>query len=155
MAETLPSPAAGSRGRTVGKVFRDTAAVWKREEGATVLFTFLVLDIFVVPFLRAWFPVLAPVSTVALVLLFLVGVLVVFQSAWAKLVACLFAGSAIALEVVRLVGGGDPFGPWRAGASCVTIGRMLCTILPVQTAPRPLCSARFAMEMPAPEPSMR
>ena len=122
MAETLPSPAAGSRGRTVGKVFRDTAAVWKREEGATVLFTFLVLDIFVVPFLRAWFPVLAPVSTVALVLLFLVGVLVVFQSAWAKLVACLFAGSAIALEVVRLVGGGDPFGPWRAGASCVTIG---------------------------------
>jgi hypothetical protein len=103
-------------------VFRDTAAVWKKEEGASVLFTFLVLDIFVVPFLRTWFPTLAPVSTVALVLLFLVGILVVFQGTWAKLVACLFAGSAIALEIVRLVGGGDPFGPWRAGLSCVTIG---------------------------------
>lgn len=99
-----------------------TTSVWKREEGATVLFVFLVLNLFVVPFVRASFPVLAPASTVAFVLLFIVGVLVVFPRAWAKLLACLFAGSAIALEVVRVVGGGDPFGPWRVGASCVTIG---------------------------------
>ncbi|MCL4806392.1 MAG: hypothetical protein KJ062_01140 [Thermoanaerobaculia bacterium] len=103
-------------------LFQGTASVWKREEGATVLFAFLVVTLFVVPFLRAWFPVLAPASSVALVLLFIVGVLVVFPSAWAKLVACLFAGSAISLEIARLVGGGDPFGPWRVGASCVTIG---------------------------------
>lgn len=101
---------------------RGTTSVWKREEGATVLFVFLVLNLFVVPFVRASFPVLAPASTVAFVLLFIVGVLVVFPNAWAKLLACLFAGSAIALEVVRVVGGGDPFGPWRVGASCVTIG---------------------------------
>jgi hypothetical protein len=99
-----------------------TASVWKREEGASVLFAFLVVNLFVVPFLRASFPALAPVSSVALVLLFVVGVLVVFASPWAKVGACLFAGSAIALELVRLIGGGDPFGPWRAGASCVTIG---------------------------------
>ena len=99
-----------------------TASVWKREEGASVLFAFLVVNLFVVPFLRASFPALAPVSSVALVLLFVVGVLVVFASPWAKVGACLFAGSAIALELVRLVGGGDPFGSWRAGASCVTIG---------------------------------
>jgi hypothetical protein len=106
----------------VNRFFQSTASVWKREEGATVLFAFLVVNLFVVPFLRASFPVLAPASTVALILLFIVGVLVVFPSAWARLVACVFAGSAIALEIARLVGGGDPFGPWRVGASCITIG---------------------------------
>ena len=104
------------------KLFHRTVSVWKREEGASGLLVFLVVNLFVVPFLRSWFPNLAPASTVALVLLFIVGVLVVFQSAWAKVVACLFAGTAIALEVARLVVGGDPFGPWRVGASCVTIG---------------------------------
>jgi hypothetical protein len=103
-------------------LFLGTASVWKREEGASVLFAFLVVNLFVVPFLRAWFPVLAPASTVAIVLLFVVGVLVVFPSAWAKVFGCLFAGSATALEIVRLISGADPFGPWRVGAACVTIG---------------------------------
>jgi hypothetical protein len=106
----------------VKRLIHSTASVWKREEGASVLFAFLVVNLFVVPFLRAWFPALAPASTVALVLLFIVGVLVVFPSAWAKILACLFAGSATSLEIVRLISGADPFGPWRVGASCVTIG---------------------------------
>ena len=125
------------------RIVHGTTSVWKREEGASVLFAFLVVNLFVVPFLRAWFPVLAPVSTVALVLLFIVGVLVVFPSAWAKLVACLFAGSAIALEIVRVGGGGDPFGPWRAGSSCATIGLFGVVTLFRVFAPGPITRYRL------------
>mgnify|MGYP006382160769 CR=1 FL=1 len=93
------------------RLLHGTASVWKREEGSSVLFGFLVLNLFVVPFLRAWFPRLAPVSTVALVLLFIVGVLVVFPSTWAKLVACFFAGSAIALPTRSSI-------RWRSTPAC-------------------------------------
>jgi hypothetical protein len=125
------------------RLFDGTASVWKREEGASVLFAFLVVNLFVVPFLRAWFPVLAPASTVALVLLFVVGVLVVFPSAWAKVFGCLFAGSATALEIVRLVSGADPFFPWRVGASCVTIGLFAVVTLSRVFAPGEITTHRL------------
>jgi hypothetical protein len=125
------------------RLFLGTASVWKREEGSSVLFAFLVVNLFIVPFLRAWFPVLAPASTVALVLLFVVGVLVVFPSVWAKGAACLFAGSATALEIARLVGGGDPFGPWRVGAACFTIGLFTVVTLFRVFAPGPVTTHRL------------
>ncbi len=125
------------------KFIHGTASVWKKEEGGTVLFVFLVVNLFLVPFLRAWFPVLAPASSVALVLLFVVGVLVVFPSPWAKLGACLFAGSATALELVRLIGGGDPFGPWRVGASCATLALFTVVTLFRVFAPGPVSTHRL------------
>ncbi len=125
------------------RFFHGTASVWREDKGSTVLFAFLAVHLFFVPFLRAWFPVLAPASTVALVLLFVVGVLVVFPSAWAKLAACFFAGSAIALEIIRLVGGGDPYGPWRVGASCVTIGLFAIVTLFRVFAPGPVTTHRL------------
>lgn len=124
-------------------IVHGTALVWREERGSTVLFVFLALNLFLVPFLRAWFPVLAPASTVALVLLFVVGILVVFPSAWAKLAACLFAGGSIALEVARLAGAGDPYGPWRVGTSCVTIGLFAMATLFRVFAPGPVTTHRL------------
>lgn len=80
------------------RIIQRTVSIWRTEEGASLLLAFLLLHLFVVSLLRASFPNLAPASSIAFVLLFVVGVLVVFRSAWSKLGACLIAGAAIALE---------------------------------------------------------
>lgn len=98
-----------------------TVSIWRREEGASLLLVFLLAHLFLVSFLRAWFPNLAPASAAVFALLFVVGVLVVFRSAWAKAAGCVVAGAAIALELAHVVTGADPFAAWRTGSSCVMI----------------------------------
>lgn len=125
------------------RIVRHTVSIWRREEGATLLLAFLLLHLFVVSFLRATFPNLAPASSVAFVLLFVVGVLVVFRSRWAKFVACLMAGTAIALETARALSGADPFAAWRIGASCVMIGLFAAVTLFRVFAPGPVTTHRL------------
>jgi len=124
-------------------LFHRTASVWKREEGSSLLLALLVGTLFVAPFLRDWFPVLAPASSAFLVLLFIVGVLVVSRSVWVALPGCLLAGSAIALELVHQITGVDSLAPWRVGAACLTTGLFTVVTLFRVFAPGPVTSHRL------------
>jgi hypothetical protein len=55
-------------------------------------------------------------------ILFVVGALVVARSVWAGIAVSVLAGSAIALEVIRQVGGADSYAPWRLGLGGLTFG---------------------------------
>ena len=124
-------------------VLHKTVSIWRKEEGASLLLVFLLAHLFFVSFLRAWFPKLAPASAAVFALLFVVGVLVVFRSTWAKAAGCVVAGAAIALEVAHAVSGADPFAAWRAGASCVMIAIFAAVTLVRVFAPGPVTAHRL------------
>ena len=103
-------------------ILHRTAQIWKKEEGFSLLLVFLLSALFVVPFLRQWFPGLSSVSLALFILLLVTGVLVVSESLLAVLATSLFAGAAISLEVVHRITGSDPFALWRIGFATATIG---------------------------------
>lgn len=125
------------------RLFRRTVSIWEKEGGFSLLLGFLVGMLFVVPFLRFWFPVLAPASTAFFVVLLVTGVLVVSRSPWAALLTCLLAGVVIALEITRQIAGADPFAAWRLGISCVTIGIFTVVTLARVFSPGPVTSHRL------------
>lgn len=125
------------------RLFRRTASIWEKEGGFSLLLAFLVGTLFVVPFLRFWFPVLAPASTAFFVVLLVTGVLVVSRSAWAALVTCILAGVVIALEITRQIAGADPFAAWRLGIACVTIGIFTVVTLARVFSPGPVTTHRL------------
>ena len=120
-----------------------TTAVWREEEGVLLLLPTLVLAIFVAPLLKDWFPLLAAATSAFSVLLFVVGALVVARNIWGGVVVSILAGSAIALEVVREIGGADSYAPWRLGLAGMTIGLFTAVMLVRVFAPGPVTSYRL------------
>ena len=104
------------------RLIHRTTAIWKKEEGFSLLLALLVACLFVAPLLKDEFPFLAAVGTGLLILLFVVGGLVVARSAWGAISISLLAGSAIALEVVRQIDPTDSLAAWRLGVTSLTIG---------------------------------
>lgn len=123
--------------------------MWRKEEGSWLLLGFLLVTLFVVPFLRQAFPMLAPASSGAFVLLLLTGVLVVSRSTWLTLLSCVPVGFSIALEVSRQIAGGDPFAQWRIGAACVTVGLFTVVTLLRVFAPGPVTAHRLVFAVSA------
>src|SRR5512135_1423621 len=124
-------------------LLRRTTVLWTREEGPTLVLVFLLALLFVVPFLEEWFPVVAPASTGFFILLLVAGVRAVSRSLWAALVVSLLAGTAIAFEVVRQLGGGDSLAGWRTGAGCLTVGLFAAVTLFRVFAPGPITGHRL------------
>ncbi len=120
-----------------------TTSVWEKEEGSSILLALLVGTLFVAPFLRDWFPVLAPASSAFLILLFVVGALLISRNAWVAAAVLLLAGSAITLEVLHEIRGFDPYPPWRVGTACLTTGLFTAVTLRRVFAPGPITSHRL------------
>jgi hypothetical protein len=120
-----------------------TTAVWRKEEGFSLLLALLVGSLFVAPLVKEAFPGLAAVTAGLSYLLFVVGALVVSRTARGALAVSVLAGAAIALEIVHQVDSTDPFVAWRLGAACLVFGVFALATLARVFAAGPVTSHRL------------